>query len=135
MDKKSPKKVENTVGKGEIARYEQFLLFPQCFQKTCTAYTQKPGLVWERVKRVNSVCQHFIDARLIILQYFFHFLKILRENTCYVYSILFPIVPSIVFLEAIKTINTVQVKSKQYFVQSVKWYITYYYTAKKFLVI
>ena len=29
--------VENTVGKGEIARYEQFLLFPLCFQKTCTA--------------------------------------------------------------------------------------------------
>ena len=31
--------VENTVGNGEIARYEQFLLFPQCFQKTCTADT------------------------------------------------------------------------------------------------
>ena len=30
---------ENTVGKGEIAHYEQFLLFPQCFQKTCTADT------------------------------------------------------------------------------------------------
>ena len=30
------KRVENTVGKGEITRYEQFLLFPQCFQKTCT---------------------------------------------------------------------------------------------------
>ena len=29
--------VENTVGIGEIARYEQFFLFPQCFQKTCTA--------------------------------------------------------------------------------------------------
>ena len=27
------RRVENTVGKGEIARYEQFLLFPQCFQK------------------------------------------------------------------------------------------------------
>ena len=27
--------VENTVGKGEIARDEQFLLFPQCFQKAC----------------------------------------------------------------------------------------------------
>ena len=26
-----PKQVENTVGKGEIARNEQFLLFPQCF--------------------------------------------------------------------------------------------------------
>ena len=25
--------VENVVGKGEIARNEQFLLFPQCFQK------------------------------------------------------------------------------------------------------
>ena len=33
------KQVENTVGKGEIARYEQFLLFPQCFQKTCSADT------------------------------------------------------------------------------------------------
>ena len=31
------KRVENTMGKGEIARYEQFLLFPRCFQKTCYA--------------------------------------------------------------------------------------------------
>ena len=30
--RKFSKRVENTVGKGEIARYEQFLLFPQCFQ-------------------------------------------------------------------------------------------------------
>ena len=41
--------VENTVQKGEIACYEQFLLFPQCFQKACTADTEKPGLVWEKV--------------------------------------------------------------------------------------
>ena len=33
--------VENTVGKGEIAHYEQFLLFPWCFQKTCTADKKK----------------------------------------------------------------------------------------------
>ena len=32
--RKSSKRVENTVGKGEIARYKQFPLFPQCFQKT-----------------------------------------------------------------------------------------------------
>ena len=32
-------RLENTVGKGEIARYEQFLLFPRCFQKTRTADT------------------------------------------------------------------------------------------------
>ena len=31
--------IENTVGNEEIARYEQFLLFPQCFQKTCNADT------------------------------------------------------------------------------------------------
>ena len=31
--RKFSKRVENIVGKGEIARYEQFLLFPQCFQK------------------------------------------------------------------------------------------------------
>ena len=36
---KFSKLVENTVGKGEIARYKQFLLFPQCFQQTCTADT------------------------------------------------------------------------------------------------
>ena len=30
--------VENTVGKLEIAHFEQFLLFPHCFQKTYTAY-------------------------------------------------------------------------------------------------
>ena len=50
MGIKYSKQVENTVGKGEIARYEQFLPFPLCFQKTCTADTYKPGLVWERVR-------------------------------------------------------------------------------------
>ena len=34
-NRKFSKWVENTVGKGEIARHEQFLLFPQCFQKAC----------------------------------------------------------------------------------------------------
>ena len=28
-----PDGVDNMVGKEEIARYEQFLLFPHCFQK------------------------------------------------------------------------------------------------------
>ena len=38
-DRKVSMWVENTVGKGEIARYEHFLLFAQCFQRTCTADT------------------------------------------------------------------------------------------------
>ena len=33
--KKFSKWVENTVGKGGIARYEQFLLFQPCLQKDC----------------------------------------------------------------------------------------------------
>ena len=38
----------NTVGKGEIAHFEQFLIFSRCFQKTCTADTSKIGLVWKK---------------------------------------------------------------------------------------
>ena len=44
------KTVENTVGKGEIARYEQFLLFPQCFQEACFPEASKGVIVWERAK-------------------------------------------------------------------------------------
>ena len=33
--RKLSKRVKTTVDKGEIARYEQFLLSPQCFQKAC----------------------------------------------------------------------------------------------------
>ena len=44
------KQVENTMRKGEIAGDEQFLFFPRCFQKTCTADAQKQGRVEERVK-------------------------------------------------------------------------------------
>ena len=33
MEMQSFDRAENIVGKVEIARYEQFLLFPQCFQK------------------------------------------------------------------------------------------------------
>ena len=38
-ERKLLKRVENAVGKGEIACYEQFFLVPQCFQKNYTAAT------------------------------------------------------------------------------------------------
>ena len=47
--KKLSKWVGNTVGNGEIARYEQFLLFPQCFQKVCFPGESKGVIVWEWV--------------------------------------------------------------------------------------
>ena len=47
--KKLSKQVENDVGKGKIARYEQFLLIPQCFQKACFLGASKGVVVWEWV--------------------------------------------------------------------------------------
>ena len=42
------------MGKGEIARYEQFLLFPQCFQKACFPGASKGVIVWEWVNLHSS---------------------------------------------------------------------------------
>ena len=49
--KKFPKPVENTVGKGEIASYKQFLLYPQCFRKASFPGASKGVIVWEWVKQ------------------------------------------------------------------------------------
>ena len=51
---------ENTVGKGEIARYEQFLLCPQCFQKACFPGASKGVIVWEWVKKSINLEVHVI---------------------------------------------------------------------------
>ena len=48
------KSFENTVGKGEIARKEQFLLFPQCFQP-----------VWRTLShfhRIQNCCQQSLST-------------------------------------------------------------------------
>ena len=42
-----------TLGKGEIARNEQFLLFPQCFQKPCFPGASKGVIVWEWVNSLQ----------------------------------------------------------------------------------
>ena len=39
-------------GKRRTARYKQFLLFPQCFQKACFPGASKGIIVWEWVKLV-----------------------------------------------------------------------------------
>ena len=64
-----PKRVENAMEKGEIARREQFLHFPQCFEKACTADIIKPGPVWERVNQYSA-------------QYFSKPLTALPHNHC-----------------------------------------------------
>ena len=50
--RKFSKRVENTVGKGEIARYVQYLLFPQYFQKAGFPGASKGVIVWEWVKGI-----------------------------------------------------------------------------------
>ena len=47
--RKLSKWVENIVGKGEITRHKQFLLFPQCFRKVCSPGASKGVIVWEWV--------------------------------------------------------------------------------------
>ena len=39
------------MGKGEIARYEQFLLFPQCFQKIVLQTRKNQGLLGKGLKK------------------------------------------------------------------------------------
>ena len=57
-------RVENTVGKGEIARYEQFLLLPQYFQKACFARASEGVIVWEWVNEtLVSPCDFLVICR------------------------------------------------------------------------
>ena len=51
---KLSKQVENTVGKGEIARYEQCLLFSQCLQKACFPGASKGVIVWKWVNKIHT---------------------------------------------------------------------------------
>ena len=53
--RKLSKQVENTAGKGEIAGYEQFLPFPQCFQKACFPGASKGVIVWEWVNSCYTI--------------------------------------------------------------------------------
>ena len=49
--KKLSDRVENIVGKEEIARFEQFLLFPQCF-KSCLLMCQNE-YIWNKGSNEN----------------------------------------------------------------------------------
>ena len=52
--RKLSKPVKNTVGKGENAHDEQFLLFPQCFQMACFLGASKGVIVWELVEFMDA---------------------------------------------------------------------------------
>ena len=52
-------RIENIVGKGENAGYQQFLLFLKCSPKACFPESLKVRTVWKRVKSVKiyEICQ------------------------------------------------------------------------------
>ena len=54
------KTLENILGKGEIARYEQFLLFPKCFLKSSATKCSNVVIDWERVKSGLQGCHNLI---------------------------------------------------------------------------
>ena len=57
------------MGKGEIAHYEQFLLFPMCFQKACFPGASKGVIVLEWVKLFHSVlAKNWIKRKLNVIQ-------------------------------------------------------------------
>ena len=68
---KFSKRVENTVGKGEIACYKQFLLFPQCFQKAGFPEASKGVIVWEWVKNNLNVTgdRLEVESRIDVKKY------------------------------------------------------------------
>ena len=86
------KRLENTVGKGEIARYEQFLLFPLCFQTTCIEDTYQQGFVWERVNSYPAFYNHI-----------FHIAESQKEDhPAHMCSPIFPCTPCSSFINSLR---------------------------------
>ena len=67
---------KKTLGKGGIAHYEQFLLFPQCFQKACFPGASKGVIVWEWV---NSMELFFRKYEMVIVA------EIIKDTLRYVF--------------------------------------------------
>ena len=61
------KRVESTVGKGEIARYEQFLLFTQCFQRPVLQTCKNKGLFGNGLSSTCTIVNY-----LNMNKYFIH---------------------------------------------------------------
>ena len=50
--------MDRKLGKGEIARYEQFLLFPVSSKKTCTETLKNQGLFWKDSSELKEFADH-----------------------------------------------------------------------------
>ena len=91
------KLVEITVGKGEIARYEQFLLYPQCFQKACFPGASKGVIVWEWVKTSRKCINPSSNKPMFLRVCRTSILKTLWEMKKLLVTSNFPFIPIGVF--------------------------------------
>ena len=61
--------VESTVGKGEIARHEEFLLLPQSFLKTCNENFKHNVFFLERVNQTQMIIENTNSERELTLSH------------------------------------------------------------------
>ena len=54
------------MGKGEIARYEQFLLIPQCFQQAYFPEASKGVIEWEWINKIFLGKKIFWDKKIML---------------------------------------------------------------------
>ena len=59
-------RVENIVGKEEIVHYEQFLLFPQCFQKLSIVDALKQVSMEQRINNIHCKMSTFCAVMAMI---------------------------------------------------------------------
>ena len=59
-DRRSSKTLENTVGREEIARYEQFLLFNSVFKRLLLHTRKNKGLIGKGLKAYESIVTEII---------------------------------------------------------------------------
>ena len=87
--RKFSKQIENTAGKGEIDRYAEFLLFPQCFQKACTViggamdeYCNDVVMgATQETDEINVTWQINYEEFVLFLIHFISFLLTLSKTT------------------------------------------------------
>ena len=93
MAKSSPKGL-TALWKGEIAHYEQFLLFQQCFRNTCYADTYNPGLAFGYFRLfivTTSTVAHLSDAprrRLVVTGESARIQNKTTENSAWLFNVL-----------------------------------------------
>ena len=136
------------MGKGEIARYEQFLFFSQCFQKACFSGVSKDVIVWEWVNYMDFLencivsdqtwCSSVDDSGAYLIDrspvYFEPILNYLRHGQLIIDKFLNPLgkFSSVLFLaQKMKTRQAINFKNCQMFLGLFIYFFFFFFKKKK----